>query len=105
MVPSRQWQKFLLLNPQQLGQPRNCRSALMSANQIGLILSFRTSQLSGFGTELSLNAKMLEVGVSNHRTTETLSALGNLLAGKCCQSTCYRRSGFSNKYHSYDPAP
>lgn len=32
--------------------------------QIALVLIFRTGQLSGFGTELIFNAKMLEVGVS-----------------------------------------
>ncbi|MEG4912774.1 hypothetical protein [Microcoleus sp. B7-D4] len=36
----------------------------LSLWQIALVLKVRSRQLSGYGTELILNAKMLEVGVS-----------------------------------------
>ncbi|MEG4943629.1 hypothetical protein [Microcoleus sp. F4-D5] len=65
MVQSRQSQKFLLVNPQQLGWARNCRPAFIWALwQIAWVLTFRTRPMSRFGTQLILNAKMLEVGVS-----------------------------------------
>ncbi|WP_242718455.1 hypothetical protein [Microcoleus vaginatus] len=64
-MQSRQWQKFLLVNPQQLGEARNYSPAFIWAIwQIALVLKVRSRQLSGYGTELILNAKMLEVGVS-----------------------------------------
>ncbi|WP_190274249.1 hypothetical protein [Oscillatoria nigro-viridis] len=55
----------MLVNPQQLGWARNYPPAFMSALwQIALVLKVRSRQLSGYGTELILNANMLEVWVS-----------------------------------------